>query len=130
ATAGLGKREEIFGNLEQVSKYRPAFYAIAKDCLGEKKLLVNPLALRSKQPLNVAKMQDKHWADVRHKIKPPVDKATMAVLEGRARTGIVDTTSLLVSEEDKSALERWTKTWVKMPPKRQIIRYYRTLLEQ
>ncbi|KAJ2801178.1 hypothetical protein H4S07_005000, partial [Coemansia furcata] len=130
ATAGLGKREEIFGNLEQVSKYRPAFYAIAKDCLGDKKLLVNPLALRSKQPLNVAKMQDKHWSDVRHKIKPPVDKATMAVLEERARTGIVDTTSLLASEEDKSALERWTKTWVKMPPKRQIIRYYRTLLEQ
>ncbi|KAJ2110350.1 hypothetical protein IW146_005947 [Coemansia sp. RSA 922] len=130
AIAGLGKREEIFGSLEQVSKYRPAFYAIAKNYLGESKLQVNPLVLRSKQPLNVAKMQDRYWSDIRHKIKPPVDKATMAVLEERARTGIIDTTSLLASEEDKSALERWTKTWVKMPPKRQIIRYYRTLLEQ
>ncbi|KAJ2753774.1 hypothetical protein GGI19_002895 [Coemansia pectinata] len=130
ATAGLGKREEIFGNLEQVSKYRPTFFAIAKNYLGESKLQVNPLVLRSKQPLNVAKMQDKHWSDIRHKIKPPVDKATMAVLEERARTGIIDTTSWLASEEDRSALERWTKTWVKMPPKRQIIRYYRTLLEQ
>ncbi|KAJ2102639.1 hypothetical protein GGI01_001541 [Coemansia sp. RSA 376] len=130
AIAGLGKREEIFGNLEQVSKYRPAFYAIAKNYLGESKLQVNPLVLRSKQPLNVAKMQDRYWSDIRHKIKPPVDKATMAVLEERARTGIIDTTSLLASEEDKSALELWTKTWVKMPPKRQIIRYYRTLLEQ
>ncbi|KAJ2791750.1 hypothetical protein GGI18_000919 [Coemansia linderi] len=130
ATAGLGKREEIFGNLEQVSKYRPAFYAIAKNYLGESKLQVSPLVLRSKQPLNVAKMQDRHWSDIRHKIKPPVDKATMAVLEERARTGVVDLTSSVASEEDKIALERWTKIWVKMPPKRQIIRYYRALLEQ
>ncbi|KAJ2405151.1 hypothetical protein GGI10_005416 [Coemansia sp. RSA 2530] len=130
ATAGLGKREEIFGNLEQVLKYRPAFYAIAKNYLGESKLQVSPLVLRSKQPLNVAKMQDRHWSDIRHKIKPPVDKATMAVLEERARTGVVDLTSSVASEEDKIALERWTKIWVKMPPKRQIIRYYRALLEQ
>ncbi|KAJ2685372.1 hypothetical protein IWW39_004303 [Coemansia spiralis] len=130
ATAGLGKREEIFGNLEQVSKYRPAFYAIAKNYLGESKLQVSPLILRSKQPLNVAKMQDRHWSDIRHKIKPPVDKATMAVLEERARTGVVDLTSSVASEEDKIALEWWTKLWVKMPPKRQIIRYYRALLEQ
>ncbi|KAJ2455057.1 hypothetical protein GGF42_003498 [Coemansia sp. RSA 2424] len=130
AKAGLGKREEIFGNLEQVSKYRPAFYAIAKNSIGESKMQVSPLILRSKQPLNVAKMQDKHWSDIRHKIKPPVDKATMAVLEERARTGVIDTSRLLASQEDKDILERWTKVWVKMPPKRQIIRYYRALLEQ
>ncbi|KAJ2742267.1 hypothetical protein GGI20_004607 [Coemansia sp. BCRC 34301] len=130
ATAGLGRREEIFGSPYQVSKYRPAFYAIAKNSVGESKLQVSPLILRSKQPLNVAKMQDKHWSDIRHKIKPPVDKATMAVLEERARTGIVDTSSLLASQEDRDALERWTKVWVKMPPKRQIVRYYRTLLQQ
>ncbi|KAJ2900552.1 hypothetical protein GGI21_002269 [Coemansia aciculifera] len=130
ATAGLGKREEIFGSLEQVSKYRPAFYAMAKHSLGESKLRVNPQILRSKQPLNVAKMQDKHWSDIRHKIKPPVDKATMAVLEERAHTGIVNTSRLLASQEDKDALERWTGVWVKMPPKRQVRRYYRTLLEQ
>ncbi|KAJ2000289.1 hypothetical protein GGI04_004215 [Coemansia thaxteri] len=54
----------------------------------------------------------------------------MKVLEDRARTGTIDSTSNLVTDEEREVVQRWMQTWVKMPPKRQVIRYYRALLEQ
>ncbi|KAJ1897297.1 hypothetical protein LPJ66_003449 [Kickxella alabastrina] len=129
ATAGIGKREEIFGNLRQVAHYRPAFYAIAQNQYGEKKLEVNPNVLKSRHPLNVAKMQDMHWADIRRKVLPPVDTDIMRMLEGRAQYGEVDTTVGL-EPEMKDLVRKWEARWVNMPPKRQVVRYYRALLEQ
>ncbi|KAJ2787391.1 hypothetical protein GGI15_000756 [Coemansia interrupta] len=129
AMAGIGKREEIFGSLHSVSRYRPAFYAIAKNQYGEDKLSVNKNILRSRNPLNVAKMQDSHWDMIRHKVLPPVDTNTMRLLEERAESGIVDTSSRL-DPGLASIVKMWESKWVKMPPPRQIIRYYRALLTQ
>ncbi|KAI8321594.1 hypothetical protein GQ54DRAFT_324978 [Martensiomyces pterosporus] len=129
ATAGIGKREGIFGNLREVARYRPAFYAIAKNQYGEKKLEVNLDVLKSKNHLNIAKMQDMHWSDIRRRLLPPVDQRTMELLEERARTGVVDTTRGM-GDRDSEAVRRWERQWVKMPHKRQAVRFYRELLGQ
>ncbi|KAJ2370919.1 hypothetical protein IW150_004842, partial [Coemansia sp. RSA 2607] len=122
-------REEIFGSLHSVALYRPAFYAIAKNQYGEDKLNVNKNTLRSRNPLNVAKMQDSHWDVIRRKVLPPVDTNTMQVLEERAQSGLVDTISRL-DPELANIVKVWESRWVKMPPPRQVIRYYRALLNQ
>ncbi|KAJ1720771.1 hypothetical protein LPJ53_004629 [Coemansia erecta] len=100
-----------------------------KNQYGEDKLSVNKNMLRSRNPLNVAKMQDSHWDTIRRKVLPPVDTNTMRVLEERAQCGIVDTVNKM--DPDLAGIVRtWESRWVKMPPPRQIIRYYRTLLNQ
>ncbi|KAJ2711311.1 hypothetical protein H4R23_006402, partial [Coemansia sp. Cherry 401B] len=115
STVGIGVREEIFGSLHTVAKYRPAFYALAVHQLGESRLNVNPQTLRSSHPLNVAKMQDAHWRTVRHQLLPPVDAATMEVLEHRARTGTVDNEDAGLTPEDAELVRKWTARWVRMP---------------
>ncbi|KAJ1956433.1 hypothetical protein GGI12_005307, partial [Dipsacomyces acuminosporus] len=129
AAACIGRREAIFGNLREVARYRPAFYAIAKNQFGEKKLEVNPNTLKSKNNLNIAKMQDVHWSGIRHRVLPPVNQTTMELLEERARTGVIDTTRRM-SDRHRAVVSKWQQQWVKMPHKRQIIRYYRELLTQ
>ncbi|KAJ2548404.1 hypothetical protein EV175_004843 [Coemansia sp. RSA 1933] len=131
AMAGIAPREQIFGNLREVARYRPAFYAIAARQFGRHKLVVCDEQLKSRHPLNVAKMQDVHWNFIRHRTVPPIDRSTMALLEQRARTGVI-TNALLNSKElppdDAHALRLWENRWVKFPPRSQAIRYYRALL--
>ncbi|KAJ2157824.1 hypothetical protein GGF46_004217 [Coemansia sp. RSA 552] len=130
ATVGIGRREEVFGNLNEVARYRPAFYALVAHRLGKGKLLVNQESLRSNHPLNVAKMQDRHWEQIRHKAAPPVDAATMEMLEERARTGIVVSSALQsCSSQDAELLRRWEARWVRFPRKQDVRRFYRKLLE-
>lgn len=130
ATAGIGKREEIFGNLDKVARYRPAFFAIAQHEFGRKKLEVPEQMLKSRHPLNVAKMQDKHWKDnIRQRLMPPVDRDTMRVLEQRASTGQLLLNEKVTDPRDRELLERWTQRWAKTPHTSQIIRYYRALLQ-
>ncbi|KAJ1799394.1 hypothetical protein LPJ59_001858 [Coemansia sp. RSA 2399] len=131
AMAKIAPRDLVFGNLREVAKYRPAFYAIAERQFGTKKLTVSNEELKSKHPLNVAKMQDRHWHQLRHRTVPPIDRPTMELVEERARTGAV-TNSLLrckdLSAEDARVLRMWEQRWVKLPQKAQVIRYYRALL--
>ncbi|KAJ1661688.1 hypothetical protein IW140_006318 [Coemansia sp. RSA 1813] len=132
ATAKIRPRERVFGNLREVAKYRPAFYAIAERQFGVKKLTVSEEPLKSKHPLNVAKMQDRHWEHIRHRTVPPIDQSTMDLIEERARTGSV--TNILLKSKDISAddaemLQMWEQRWVKKPNKSQVIRYYRALLD-
>ncbi|KAJ2349105.1 hypothetical protein IWW50_005132 [Coemansia erecta] len=130
ATVGIGQREEVFGNLNEVAKYRPAFYALAEHQLGRTKLEVSVQTLRSQHPLNVAKAQDAHWQSIRHRVLPPVDAATMDLLEERAATGVVTSAAQVLASPDAAALVRaWEARWVKFPEKRMARRYYRRLLE-
>ncbi|KAJ2776258.1 hypothetical protein H4R18_005759 [Coemansia javaensis] len=130
ATVGVARGEGIFGNLREVARYRPAFYALAAHQLGEKKLQVDVQGLRSRHPLNIAKAQDTHWAQLRYRIVPPVDAATMALLEERARTGtVVGAAPPGCSAADAALLRRWEDRWVRVPPRRQVMRYYRELLQ-
>ncbi|KAJ2638480.1 hypothetical protein GGF40_001616 [Coemansia sp. RSA 1286] len=121
--------KQIFGNLNRVSRYRPTFYAIAKNHFGEKKMQVNKDTLKSRHPLNVAKMQDKHWEEIKHRLPLPVSPAIMNMLEKRAQNGIVSITEGMDGSQ-AWLVNQWVDRWVKLPPRRQIIRYYRALLEQ
>ncbi|KAJ1951199.1 hypothetical protein EC988_004110 [Linderina pennispora] len=126
AMAGVGKREQVFGSLNNVKKYRPAFYAIASEQLGDK-LEVNVNVLKSRNKLNVAKMQDKRWEEVKWKVVPPVDRETLEMVEEFAKTGVVDNTKGF-SAKEKEVLRQWEQRWVKVPHRRQVQRFYRELL--
>ncbi|KAI9503755.1 hypothetical protein GGI25_003857 [Coemansia spiralis] len=132
ATAGVSRREQVFGNLREVARYRPAFYAIANNQFGTKKLIVSDESLKSKHPLNVAKMQDIHWRHVRYRIMPPIDRATMNLLEKRAQTGVI-TSALIASgeltDDEAHMVRKWEQRWVKIPMRNQVVRFYRTLLD-
>ncbi|KAJ1946316.1 hypothetical protein FBU59_002056 [Linderina macrospora] len=126
AMAGVGKREQVFGSMGNVERYRPAFYAIAREQFGEK-LEVNVNVLKSRNNLNVAKMQDKRWEEVRWKIVPPVDVETLKSVERFAESGVVDNT-VGMSDMEREVVRRWERRWVEMPRKRQVQRVYRELL--
>ncbi|KAJ2709078.1 hypothetical protein H4R19_004432 [Coemansia spiralis] len=133
AMVGVSPKEQIFGNLHEVARYRPAFYALAAHQVGESKLHANTEALRSQHPLNIAKTQDAHWEQLRYKLTPPVDRATMDMLEERTRTGVVMSSALRANlakgnADDVALVQKWEARWVRVPPKRQISRYYRSLL--
>ncbi|KAJ2847053.1 hypothetical protein IWW36_004051 [Coemansia brasiliensis] len=129
ATVGVEVREEIFGSVHDVEKYRPAFFALAKYQLGVDKLYVNKDTLRSNHPINVAKMQDEHWKKIRHQVLPPVDAATMDILEERASSGIVTSSAQYLNPEYAHVIKAWEERWVKFPERRQVRRFYRRLLE-
>ncbi|KAJ2617455.1 hypothetical protein H4S08_000297 [Coemansia sp. RSA 1365] len=127
---GIKKEEEVFGNLHDMAQYRPAFYALAMHQLGKSKVEVDKQNLKSLHPLNVAKTQDARWESLRYRVAPPVDEATMEILEERARTGIIRNPALQdCSVRDAVLIRRWEERWVILPPRRQVCRYYRSLLE-
>ncbi|KAJ2857118.1 hypothetical protein J3B02_001210 [Coemansia erecta] len=105
---------------------------MAKNHFGEKKMQVNKEALKSRHPLNIAKMQDRHWEEIRRRVAVPVSPKVMNMLEKRAEDGIIKITREMSELDSVQAqlVNQWVGRWVKMPPKRQIIRYYRSLLEQ
>ncbi|KAJ1759326.1 hypothetical protein LPJ58_002325 [Coemansia sp. RSA 1591] len=131
ATVGIGRREQVFGTLHEVEKYRPAFFALASYQLGRDKLTVSSEALKSTNPLNIAKAQDAHWARIQHRLLPPIDASTMTMLEDRANTGtIVSAARLACSDAHTMELvEEWERVWIKVPEARSVRRYYRRLLE-
>ncbi|KAI9472787.1 hypothetical protein IWW42_002545 [Coemansia sp. RSA 1085] len=129
ATVGVEVREEIFGSVHDVEKYRPAFFALAKHQMGLDKLSVNKDTLRSEHPINVAKMQDEHWKKIRHSVLPPVDAATMDILEERASTGVITSSAQYLNPDYAHVIRAWEERWVKFPEKRQVRRLYRRLLE-
>ncbi|KAJ2765058.1 hypothetical protein IWQ57_004925, partial [Coemansia nantahalensis] len=133
AMVGISPKEKIFGNVNEVARYRPAFYALAAHHAGKQKLQVNTEALRSQHPLNIAKAQDAYWEQLRYKLTPPLDRATMELLEERTRTGAVVSSALRASRAkgnagDAALVQKWEARWVRVPPARQISRYYRHLL--
>ncbi|PIA15206.1 hypothetical protein COEREDRAFT_98340 [Coemansia reversa NRRL 1564] len=120
AMVGIKKEEEVFGNLRDMAQYRPAFYALAMHQLGKSKVEVDKQNLKSLHPLNVAKTQDARWESLRYRVAPPVDEATMEVLEERARTGIIRNPVLQdCSVRDAALIRRWEEKWVLLPPRRQ-----------
>ncbi|KAJ2692640.1 hypothetical protein GGH99_001603 [Coemansia sp. RSA 1285] len=141
AMAKIRPRERVFGNLREVARYRPAFYALAEKQFGTKKLVVSNGSLKSRHPLNVAKMQDRHWDHIRHRLLPPIDQSTMDIVEERASTGVIvnallrpnatiNTTTMDVSPRDMEMLRQWEQRWVRFPRKSQTVRYYRALLDK
>ncbi|KAJ2498063.1 hypothetical protein GGH96_004605 [Coemansia sp. RSA 1972] len=131
ATVGIGQREQVFGTLSEVEKYRPAFYALASYQLGRDKLTVSPEALKSTNPLNIAKAQDAHWSRIQHRLLPPIDAATMTMLEDRANTGTIVSAGVLACSDPHTMelVQEWEQMWIKVPEARSVRRYYRRLLE-
>ncbi|KAJ2663899.1 hypothetical protein IW148_002225 [Coemansia sp. RSA 1199] len=131
ATVGIGQREQVFGTLSEVEKYRPAFFALAKYQLGCEKLTVSSEALKSTSPLNIAKAQDAHWERIQHRLLPPIDASTMNMLEDRANTGVITSAAMLACSDPQTAnlVQEWERVWIKIPEKRSVRRYYRRLLE-
>ncbi|KAJ1670542.1 hypothetical protein EV182_008136, partial [Spiromyces aspiralis] len=130
-TTEIRHGEKLPSNLADLARTKPLLYALMEAQFGHNKLRVPLPTHRDIRPRNAANLQQKHYDKHLQALYPPLPPDQVSYLEEIARTGrIPPPNDKELTEAERQAFQEWVDHWVRLPPERQIRRYYRALLDQ